>query len=124
MMMALIFLILIVCVMLIITMIEAFGIVIVIMMILMRIWMMMMITLTAHSVVSREENMWGILGLTPACPSLSLSLTLPPTFTFFQPVLHILLLFFWFLSINFMFCIPVCPSLSFSFQPIRHFPFL
>ena len=71
MMMALIVMIVMVCVMLIITIMEALGIEIV--MILMKTGMMMMITLTAHSVVSREENMWGILGLIPACPSLSVS---------------------------------------------------
>ena len=61
--------------------------------------MMMMITLTAHSVVSREENMWGILGLTPAARHFHFLLALPPTFTFFQPVLHIRLLSFY-LSIS------------------------
>ena len=117
MMMALIFLILIVCVMLIITMIEAFGIVIVIMMILMRIWMMMMITLTAHSVVSREENMWGILGLTPAARHFHFLLALPPTFTFSQPVHQIRLLSFYLSLLS-----PCLPIAFTFFQPIRHFP--
>ena len=66
------------------------GVLLIMMRIIMTMMTMMkrMIMLTARSVVSGEENMWGILGFTPACPSLSLSLTLPLTLTFFQPVHH------------------------------------
>ena len=57
----------------------------ILMKIMITMMMMMMIMLTAHSVVScREENMRGILGFTPVCPSLSLSLSTYRFLNFFD----------------------------------------